>query len=270
MNFKYIRPSGILAEYVKYYWVLESDASEGQVWERVVPITNIELMFHYKCPFICQNKNETKFQQPRSFISGIKSDYTDVATSGDSGVIAVSFYPLGACNFFRFPLLEIENTSISLHDIENTGIALVEEQLCICRNLDERISIIEQYLLSCFRPASFDDLKLVKEGLRLINGSKGQIDISSLSRSLFLTEKSLLRKFSTIIGKTPKQYSRIVRFQQIIRSFSEYDNSSLTQIAIDNGYFDQAHFIRDFKALSGYTPKEFLQLYPCDSEDLNR
>ncbi|NLL13700.1 MAG: AraC family transcriptional regulator [Fibrobacter sp.] len=269
MNFKYIRPSGILAEYVNYYWVLESDASEGQIWERVVPITNIELMFHYKCPFICQNKNETKFPQPRSFISGIKSDYTDVATSGDSGVITVYFYPFGACNFFRFPLQEIENTITNLHEIQSTGIAQVEEQLYLSRTLDERISIIEQYLLDCFRPVSFDDLKLIKEGLNLINQSKGQIDISSLSRDLCLTEKSLLRKFSSIIGKAPKQYSRIVRFQQIIRSLSVYGSRNLTQIAIDNGYFDQAHFIRDFKALSGYTPKEFLLHYPCNSDDSN-
>jgi AraC-like DNA-binding protein len=141
--------------------------------------------------------------------------------------------------------------------------------LYLSRTLDERISIIEQYLLDCFRPVSFDDLKLIKEGLNLINQSKGQIDISSLSRDLCLTEKSLLRKFSSIIGKAPKQYSRIVRFQQIIRSLSVYGSRNLTQIAIDNGYFDQAHFIRDFKALSGYTPKEFLLHYPCNSDDSN-
>lgn len=268
MNIKYVRPSGILAEYINYYWILETDASDGQIWERVVPITNIELMFHYKTPFICQKENEAEFIQPRSFISGIKNDYTDVATSGDSGVITVSFHPLGACNFFRFPLLEIENANINLRDIENSSISLVEEQLCISRTLDERISIIEQFMLSRFSAVSFDDLKSVKEGLRLINDSKGQIDISSLSRSLFLTEKSLLRKFSSIIGKTPKQYSRIVRFQQIMRSLSEYGNSSLTQIAIDNGYFDQAHFIRDFKALSGYTPKDFLLRYPCPESSI--
>lgn len=263
MNFKYVKPSGILANYIKYYWVLESDVSEGRIWERVIPTTNIELMFHYKNPFVSQKKSEHAKSQPRSFISGLKNDFVDVATNGDSGVIAVSFHPFGACNFFRFPLLEIEDKSAELSDIDNAGFTPVEEQLCLSRTLHERIALIEQYLLSRFRPVASDDLNLMKEGLRLLDNRNGQLEIYSLSRHLCLSEKSLQRKFNTLIGKSPKKFARIVRFQEIIRCLSENNNRSLTEIAIDNGYFDQAHFIRDFKSLSGYSPKEFLLHYPC-------
>lgn len=269
MNIKYVRPSGILAQYIKYYWFLESDASEGRIWERVIPITNIEMFFHYKNSFICHKESETAFSQPRSFLSGIKNQSLDVGTNGDSGVITVSFYPYGACNFFPFSLFETENASINLNEIDNTGVSQLEDQLCMSRALKDRIEIIEQYLLSHFRPVSSDDLKLIKEGLKLIKSSRGQLDILGLSRDLFLTEKTLLRKFCSIIGKAPKQYCRIVRFHQIIRSLSENPDSSLTQIALDNGYFDQAHFSRDFKALSGYTPKEFLKYCQCNSEGDN-
>ncbi len=268
MNFKFVKPSGILANYIQYYWVLESDVSEGRIWERVIPTTNIELMFHYKNPFVSQKNSGPAASQPRSFMSGLKNDFVDVSTNGDSGVIAVSFYPFGACNFFRFPMLEIEDKTADLSDIDNAGFILIEEQLYESRNLHERIALIEKYLLTRFRPVASYDLRLMKEGLRLLNSRKGQLEIQSLSSHLCLTEKSLQRKFNTFIGKSPKKFARIVRFQEIIRCLSENSNRSLTEIAMDNGYFDQAHFIRDFKSLSGFSPKEFLLRYPC-SESTN-
>lgn len=263
MIIKFVKPSGILSAYIKYYWVLETEINDRNVSERVIPTGNIELMFHYKMPFIC-NHNNSSIVQPRSFISGMKSDYTDVSTCGDSGVIAVTFYPFGACNFFGFPLLEIENTSVNLNDIDNRSFRLVEEQICLAASMRERISIIEKYLLSRLKPIAGEDLLMIQKGISLINGTKGQISTTVLSEKLFTTSKSLQRKFSALIGKPPKQFTRIVRFQQTISSFST--DKSLTQLAIDNGYFDQAHFIKDFKALSGYTPKEFMAYCPCASD----
>lgn len=260
---KIIKPSEFLSKYIKYYWLLETDSSEDMICERVIPTGNIEIMFHYKKMFKYKI-SDTFIAQPRSFISGIRSDYIDVFTSGESGVIAVTFFPFGACNFFDFPLMEIENRSVSLQDINSHGFRQIEEQICVASSLSKRISVIEQYLLSHFRPVQNDELKLIKEGLELINRNRGQVNASNLSESLYLTTKSLQRKFSSLVGKTPKQFSRIVRFQEIIRTLSS--NKNLTEIAIDNGYFDQAHFIKDFKSLSGYTPKEFLNYCPCQAD----
>jgi AraC-like DNA-binding protein len=68
------------------------------------------------------------------------------------------------------------------------------------------------------------------------------------------------------MGKSPKQFIRIVRFQEVLRRLSLGDNSYLTEYAYNNGYFDQSHFIKDFKSLSGYTPKEFVALGDCHSD----
>jgi AraC-like DNA-binding protein len=73
-------------------------------------------------------------------------------------------------------------------------------------------------------------------------------------------------KFSSYLGKTPKQFIRIVRFQSVIQNLSCAGPKDLTRFTYDNGYFDQAHFIKDFKNLSGYTPKEFLALGPCHAD----
>lgn len=265
MNFQYIKPSKFLSQYIKHYWVLEADDSEGEVCERVIPTGIIEWMFHYGNTFVVRNSEEEKLQ-PRSFVSGINSNYTDVFTRGESGVIAVTFYPHGASHFLPFPLSEIENVSIDLGDIFNAAIMDIEDEISAANSVMERIGIIERFLLSRFQPIKNNDLLLIKESIKLINQSKGQIFASDLSKRLFLTNKSLERKFSTFLGKSPKQYIRIVRFQSTIESLSNINNRQLTEFAYENGYFDQSHFIRDFKTLSGYTPKEFLSLGPCHAD----
>jgi AraC-like DNA-binding protein len=268
MKFQFFKPSGFLSQYIKHYWTLEADESDGEVCERVIPTGNIEWLFHYKNTFVIKNA-EKIVKQPRSLVSGISSNFSDIATCGESGVVVVTFYPHGASNFLNFPLSEIENASIDLSQIFNAKVKEIEEQICVANTHFERIGIIENFLLKCFKPVNNRDLMLIKNGVKLINLNKGQINASQLSEKLLYTNKSLERKFSALLGKTPKQFIRIVRFQGIIQSFYNHRNKHLIQLAYDNGYFDQAHFTKDFKSLSGYTPKEFFALGPCHADYFN-
>lgn len=265
MHFQFIKPSDFLAPYIKHYWVLEAADSEGEVCERVIPTGNIEWMFHFGKPFVVNDAN-TKLFQPRSLASGISSSYFDVSTQGEAGVIAVTFYPYAASHFLRFPLSEIEDSSVNLLDIYSRPMKEVEERISSRALVKERIGIIENFLLKCFKPCKNNDILLIRKGIELINQSKGQLKASDLSKSLLLTNKSLERKFSQYLGKTPKQFIRIVRFQGIIQHYSGLQKKPLTQLSYDNGYFDQAHFIKDFKSLSGYSPREFFGLGPCRAD----
>jgi AraC-like DNA-binding protein len=265
MHFQYIRPSGFLAQYIRHYWILEADASDGEVCERVIPTGNIEWMFHYRNTFIVRNSGE-QIVQPRSLASGISCNYFDVATRGESGVIAVTFLPGGASRFLRFPLSDLEDSSVSLSDIFNSRIKETEERVCTASSNKERIQIIEQFLTECFRQVKTPDLQLIERCVELITQTRGQMRSSDLSRRLSVTDKSLERKFSSYLGKTPKQFIRIIRFQSVIQNLSCAGPKDLTRFTYDNGYFDQAHFIKDFKSLSGYTPREFLALGPCHAD----
>jgi len=265
MNFQFIKPSGFLAQYIRHYWILEADASDGEVCERIIPTGNIEWMFHYRNTFVVKS-TEKIVAQPRSLVCGINCNYSDVATRGDSGVIAVTFLPKGASHFLRFPLSDIEDCSIALSDIFNSKINEVEERICIATTTLARIQIIEQFLTTCFRPVNTNDVLLITKGVEIINSSKGQIKASELSKKLIITNKTLERKFSIYLGKTPKQFIKIVRFQGVIQYLSNIDHKHLTQLTYDNGYYDQSHFIKDFKNMSGYTPSEFLAMGPCHAD----
>jgi AraC-like DNA-binding protein len=266
MRFQIIKPTGKLAQYIKYYWVMEKSSLEGDVCERVIPTGNIDIMFHYKNCFKVRSSDNNFYKQEYSFISGISNSYADVTTNGETGLICVTFYPFGACSFFNFPLLEIENQNIRLDCIFGNESKEVFERLCTAQFLNDRIAIIENFLLAKLNESATRDSLLLKSGIEFINQSKGQISAAKLSEKLCITPKTLERKFSAMLGKSPKQFIKIVRFQNILNTYSNANGKSLTQLAYLNGYFDQSHFIKDFKTFSGYTPKDFFENHQCQSD----
>ncbi|MBN1143007.1 MAG: AraC family transcriptional regulator, partial [Bacteroidales bacterium] len=170
--------------------------------------------------------------------------------------------PTGACHFFNFPLSEVENQSVDLCDLLKEETARIEEELSYTNTLTGKVKVIEKFLVRRFAPITSYDQKIINKGIDLIRCGKGQITATSMADDLSLTTKSLERKFAHYLGKTTKQLVKLIRFQQVLQDFSNHKHIHLTEIAYRNGYYDQSHFIRDFKTHTGYTPKEFITRYP--------
>ena len=267
MQFQVIQPHGMLRQFVKYYWIMESDTNEGNVTERVIPTETIQIMFHYKHPFKVYIPEHPVLTQSQSFISGLTDAYCDVSTHGEAGVIAVCFYPSGACHFFDFPLQKIENQSINLNDIFHSEIRFIEEKLYNLHTVKERIECVEEFLLQHFALIPKYDYQLLESGIRLIKTQISCINAHTLSNTLNITPKSLERKFSKYIGKTPKQFIKLIRFQEIMSNIYHSKNLSLEVFAHENGFYDQAHFNKDFKFYTGFTPKEYVVKYVNNSNE---
>ena len=262
MKFQIVQPSGFLKNYIKNYCFMESDIYDEDVMERVIPTENIQLMFHYKNPFVVFHSNDSVIKQPRSIISGLSDNYSDVSTVGETGVVFISFHPTGACHFFNFPLSEIENLSVDLTDIFNSEIRQIEELLFLKEMIKEKVTVIENFLISHYYPIPSHDGLLIQRGVEIVKNCKGRTTAKYLSDCLCTSPKTLERKFAKYLGKTTKQIIKLIRFQEILQDLSVNKNVSLTEYAYRNGYFDQSHFIKDFKTYSGYTPKDFLVKYP--------
>jgi AraC-like DNA-binding protein len=263
MQFQVITPSPPLAPYIRHYWVLETNLCDGIVKERVVPTGNIELMFHYRKPFLSISPSGESKAQSVSMISGISHSWFDVSTMGESGALAVTFFPGSAAHFFNLPMMELEGKSQHLGDIAIRDAGLIEEQIAEVSSTVERVRIVENFLLKRLRPVSLHDIRLVQQGVHIIKKQKGQIRASELAQNLCVTPRTLERKFACYVGNTPKKFIKIVRFHEVMTSLTSVKTGKLTQHAIENGYFDQAHFIRDFKSYSGFTPKELISNNFC-------
>jgi AraC-like DNA-binding protein len=99
--------------------------------------------------------------------------------------------------------------------------------------------------------------KVVKSTVETILNANGQFSVNEFSQNNNINRRHLTRKFSTAIGLSPKQLAKTIRIQTALKAMLNNEHTSLTDLAYENEYFDQAHFIKEFKEFTGLTPKEF-------------
>jgi len=129
----------------------------------------------------------------------------------------------------------------------------ISEQLAEAETDLKRIQITELFLISQLKDVTGD--LLVSAAVSFIRQSKGVIRIKDLAEKLNISQSPLEKRFRRIVGASPKKFASIVRLQSLIQNFPA--DMSMTQIGYEIGYYDQAHFIKDFKTFTGETPEKF-------------
>ena len=161
----------------------------------------------------------------------------------------------GVKSFFNFPITELLNENLSLQDLINNEAIELEDKLLNSPNNKQRIAHLEKFLIK--RLIHNNEFERVEHAIKIIEYYKGQIKAQDIAYQACLGIKQFERTFSKYVGMNPKKFASIVRFQNVIQMKRKHKNSSMFQLAFDNGYYDQSHFIHDFKSLTGLTPKAF-------------
>jgi AraC-like DNA-binding protein len=256
MEYKTWAPNLSLAHFIKCFWTLEAPANVSQERQRIVPDGCMEMIFHYGDLFYQYLEDGTKVTQPRSFVFGQITKPLEIGPSGKTGVIAARFHPDGFIPFSTMEIKAMDNCAVSLWELYGEQGNVLEQDVLSSTATAERIEKIEIFLLSKLRsPKGID--ALAKSSVDLLLQSKGQVTIDSLAEQLKSNRRQLERKFVTTIGLSPKQLSKIVRLQSTLKMIEQKNFKSLTALAHEGGYFDQAHFIKDFKEFTGLSPKQF-------------
>ncbi|MBB6371343.1 helix-turn-helix domain-containing protein [Chryseobacterium shigense] len=250
MRFDTFTPSDRLKPYVKYF-VLSENEFESEY--KVFPSAGIVIGFQYKGKLSAiQDLGETALSS--AGITGITDSYKIFRNSRDTGTVLVYFTELGFSQFAANPANELFNQSISLENIfDKSKVSETEEKLFFAKTDRQRISIVEYFLLSQLKNIQTD--KLIMEALTMIYHAKGNIRIRELSEKLFISQSPLEKRFRKYVGTSPKKFASIIRFNSVIDDLN--DRKSLAEICFDNNFFDQAHFIKDFKQYTGDTPENF-------------
>lgn len=125
-----IKPTGILSKYIQNYFIVETDNSVDFLpKERVYPCGYASMVFHYGSPSIFQKKDSSKYIEPNLVMCGQQTNYYDLSLSGKTGMILVVFRPHGVKSFFNFPITELLNKNLSLHDLINNETNVLENKL---------------------------------------------------------------------------------------------------------------------------------------------
>lgn len=191
---------------------------------------------------------------PNSAFSGLRRSHRMLHYGKNTATLLVHFKEGGAAPFFKMPLHETYGLSISLDNLfPRQLIEPVEDRLANARTHQQCIAIVEQFLLSRMPVAKTD--KLVSHAIHLIQSSHGTAKIKDLAGDLHISIDPFEKRFRRVTGSTPKQFAGIVRLRSLIDHFPK--NKNLTDAAHSAGYFDQAHFIKDFRLFTGQSPQDF-------------
>lgn len=256
--FEPIQPTGILKNHIKNYCVVEISSSLDFMPEsRVFPCGLVSLVFHYGMPSKFKAKNEKAHVEPQLIICGQQSSFYDLALAGKTGMVLVFFKPHGVQSFFNLPVSELSNQNLALQDLLKDEASELEEKLFKSKNNAERISQLEAFLIK--RLEQKNDFDRISHAIRLIEQSKGQVRTRQLASEVCLSIKQFERIFSRQVGLNPKKFSSIIRFQEVVQTKNKFKSIGMHQLAIEHGYFDQSHFIHDFKSLTELTPAAFFK-----------
>lgn len=256
MNYQTFEPSNDLTTLIKCYWTLESETEETPEKQTIIPDGCMEMIFHYRDLYRQYTENGNSLIQPKCFVIGQLTRPLEIEPTGKTGIFSVRFHPNGFLPFTTIPIKEMENTAVSLEKLFGQNGQEIEQQILTASSTAERIKLIEVFLLNRLTDNETID-RIVKSTVETILTANGQLTIDELSKQTNINRRQLERKFSSAIGLSPKQLSKTIRLQATLKMLLNKKFTSLTALAYENEYYDQAHFIKDFKELSGFTPKEF-------------
>lgn len=250
MRFEKIIPTLRLRPYIKYFAISENDTTAEY---KVFPFTGLVAGFQY-CGKLTAISQEIETPLASSGVTGISDSFRIFKNSAGIGTILVYFTETGFSHFNSNPVHELFNKSIALEDVfGKSHIAGFEEKLSNAHSDRERIRVTEQFFLSMLKDIQSD--KIIIEAVKLIYDSKGAIRISELNKKLLISQSPFEKRFRKLVGTSPKKFASIVRFNSVLRELS--NRKSLTDLCYDNNFFDQAHFIKDFRSYTGETPEQF-------------
>lgn len=255
MKFHTYPPSKKLRGLVRFFWVFEGGRFDEPYIYRSMADPCCELIFHYKGHFDelseCGKRSE-------SFSSGIHAQthrYRRFITEEAFGIFGIYLYPFAARQLLGFSPTELSNRMPDLYSIlGNTGKEL-EERIFLARNTIHRIQILTSFLEQQFHKCKKDEHSAIAAVRHVLQSGHNQT-VRELADHFNLSERQFERKFKEYSGFNPKKYLRLVRFGEACNLLTE-SKKTLSEIAQSCGYYDQSHFIKDFKAFSGYLPSDF-------------
>jgi AraC-like DNA-binding protein len=252
-------PHSDLAEYVQVIWIMESETTADQFpREQILPDGIVELVLHFRDPFLTHRADGTCFVQPPNFAISQMRQFIEIESRGDIGFVAVRFFPWGAYHFFDTPIHSFLDSFVVSATLWERHHRSLHDQVASASDSRDRVDIVEQFLRDRLTEHRRQD-NTVDAAIKRCRSERGQLKLEQLCEYAELSQKQLGRRFLAAVGTTPKTFCRVSRFLHVCHRLEDFRNRSLSELTYDCGYFDQAHFIREFKEFSGFTPKQFFK-----------
>lgn len=259
MKIEQFFPSAILQPYIKTFMIIESEDGAAN---RTLPDTGIVMSFRCNGNINIKktegvDKEDVREERlPVLSISGLRQSPRLISYDRHTINLLVILAEGGAAAFFKEPMHELFESSLPLDNLfPRSKLNDIEEALAEATNNVQRIAIVERFLC-CSMKAKEPD-RLILDAIQTIKLANGSLRIKDLIATLPISQDPFEKRFRRLTGASPKQFAGITKLRGLITNYTPAH--SLTHIAHSSGYFDQAHFIKDFRAFTGQSPRDFFK-----------
>ncbi|GGA81617.1 helix-turn-helix transcriptional regulator [Puia dinghuensis] len=255
MEFTYFPPSDILKPYIRHYYIFHS--TSGTTFEDVVfPSGDMEMIFNLASGiWSTQDK-----RNPLIELWGQITKPLDIQSSGSHTMLGIKFFPHSAAYFLECPVGDFNDQVADLGDILGKPVKQLHTQLLATGDAAKRIALVESFLIDRLIQGEKRSFRIDKVGhiLKSMVKAPAEIKLSAIATQHGITSRYLNKLVYQHTGLTPISFNKIRRFQFSLKLIAKNDQP-FTAIAYDCGYFDQSHFIKEFKSFTGLTPSAYLK-----------
>ena len=260
MRFRSYRPGRPLSDFVENFWLCDGYVSP-HLRERIFPSGTFELVFNLRdgdLRIYTATHPDRCTHFPGAVVSGPYCDYFSTDRAADASVMAVDFKPGGAFPFLGLRANELLDTHAGLQDIWGRAGLEIRERLSAERTPARRFRILEGALLPRLAPRP-ELHPAVLSALEYFRRNPARPVVGIVAREVGLSNRRFIDVFNFQVGVKPKLFLRIQRFQRVLQKVHRMPVVDWGQLALEQGYFDQSHLIRDFVAFSGLSPADYLR-----------
>jgi AraC-like DNA-binding protein len=257
MKYSEIRPGDRLKQYVKCYYIYESE-SDVLFEDTVFPSGYMEIIFNLGAGKWQTAVEDGFVNTPPIELWGQIIKPLPIRSVGRNIMLGVRFFPHAAGYFLNDTVDLLNNQVVDFRDLSDNAVNVLYARLQETAAWNKRIELVEEFLFQrlLLSEGRFSKMTVVSDMMNEIRREDFFDNIENVARRYGITARYMQKLFLQYTGLTPKLYSKINRFQHSLRLVTQKD-ISLTSIAYDCGYFDQSHFIREFKSFTGLTPSGY-------------
>lgn len=251
-------PIAPLNEFIEAFIYFER-AEHGHTVDRFLPNGDTEILIDLgDAPqYVYDNQTLKEIQAcNRVWASGLRTEPITIPSGNGATMMVIAFKKGRSAPFFPFPMDEVRDSVVDADLIWGSGFGDMRERLLAAATGSERFQILEDFLLNEFCGRLAID-PCVAFAVEAMVASPDGLSIGRMNEQIGYSAKHFTQMFRRQIGVTPKAFLKIMRFQKAVRTIDTANEIDWTGIAHDCGFYDQAHFINDFKHFSGFTPEQY-------------
>ena len=259
MQYRKFPPSPILSPFVECYFIWNSEGLlELPMVIESPPSGFCSIVFNYGAPYFLQNKKYERLAVPMQFISGQSIYSYKLFLEGEIGVAGIVFKPAALATLYGLPIYEYTEERINLYEVFNRNV--VDKYAGeIKRSVEEqKVKLLEEFVMHHYNIHK-PEPDYIDHAANFIVEHNGMIQVSDLLKDSYMSRRSFERKFFHKVGLSPKYYARIRRIGYLLSFVAGKRKADWPKLLADCEFYDQAHFIKDFKEFTGRSPQQYLK-----------